>query len=153
MKRTRCGFFGFTLIELLIVIAILGILALVVLIAINPAKRQNEAKDSQVKTDIGQIATGLQAYFTSSDQGSGTYPTSLDKLATNKDIIRVPTSPSGGSYSYDVSPAGCLGTLSSPCTDAKLSYFLYAPQTVGDVWCFQSSAGKAQEIAPASCTP
>ena len=55
---------GFTLIELLIVIAIMGILAAAVLIAINPVKRQAEAKDANVKSDIASIGSGLQAYYT-----------------------------------------------------------------------------------------
>jgi len=44
IKSARKKFLGgFTLIELLIVIAILGILAAAVLVAINPAKRTRQA--------------------------------------------------------------------------------------------------------------
>lgn len=53
--------------------------------------RQNQAKDAQTRADIGQIATALSAYFTSS--GSSTYPTSLDTLVINKDLTKVPTPP------------------------------------------------------------
>ena len=60
---------GFTLIELLVVIAIIGILAAVVLVAINPAQRIAEAKDSQTKSDVGQVATALESCFTA-NQGS-----------------------------------------------------------------------------------
>src|SRR3989338_1583517 len=55
---------GFTLIELLVVIAIVGVLASAVLVAINPAERIAEARDSQTKNDIGSIATGLTTYYT-----------------------------------------------------------------------------------------
>ena len=48
-------FRGFTLIELLIVIAILGILAAAVLVAVNPKKRQDQAKDANIKADVGSI--------------------------------------------------------------------------------------------------
>jgi type IV pilus assembly protein PilA len=55
---------GFTLIELLVVIAILGILAAVVLVAINPGQRIKEANDSGVKSAVGQVATALESCFT-----------------------------------------------------------------------------------------
>jgi len=54
---------SFTLIELLIVIAILGILAAAVLVAINPGKRTGQARDAQRKTDLSQIQSALESYF------------------------------------------------------------------------------------------
>jgi len=62
---------GFTLIELLIVIAILGVLAAGVVTAINPAKRISEAKDAQVKMNLGQMKNAIEAYSVSHN---GTYP-------------------------------------------------------------------------------
>ena len=61
---------GFTLIELLVVIAILGILAAVVLIAINPAERIKESQDTQVRSDISTAASAIEACFTSSADGT-----------------------------------------------------------------------------------
>ncbi len=61
---------GFTLIELLVVIAILGILAAVVLIAINPAERIAEANDTQVRSDISTVASAVEACFTSKATGN-----------------------------------------------------------------------------------
>lgn len=55
---------GFTLIELLIVIAIMGILAAAILVAINPGKRMAQARDAQRKTDISAIANALIGYYT-----------------------------------------------------------------------------------------
>jgi len=66
---------GFTLIELLVVIAVLGILASVVLVAINPGERINEANDAGKKSDVGQVATALESYFTNNN-GSYTGATS-----------------------------------------------------------------------------
>ena len=143
-------FRGFTLIELLIVIAILGILAAAVLVAVNPTKRQNQAKDATIKADIGSIATAAQAYYTS--PGAGTYPVDLNTLVTNKDLKNLPTPPAGGSYEYAKNPGTCLGTAADLCTDVAISEPLYDPVTAGNVWCWQSSTGKASELAAAACT-
>ncbi|PJA39716.1 hypothetical protein CO180_00110 [candidate division WWE3 bacterium CG_4_9_14_3_um_filter_41_6] len=55
---------GFTLIELLVVIAVIGILATVVLVAIDPQQRISEAKDVGRKSDLSEIANALEAYYT-----------------------------------------------------------------------------------------
>ena len=61
---------GFTLIELLVVIAVLGVLAGVLLIAVNPLEQLARGRDSGRKNAIGQLATATQAYFTARN---GTY--------------------------------------------------------------------------------
>lgn len=55
---------GFTLIELLIVIAILGVLAVVVLVAINPAEQMRRARDAGKISGVQQIGRAWSAYFT-----------------------------------------------------------------------------------------
>ena len=140
---------GFTLIELLIDIAILGILEAAVLVAVNPAKRQNQAKDANIKSDVGSIATALQAYFTS--PGQGTYPTTLDTLVTNQDLVQLPVPPAGGAYDYttlDAAGGVCDATPTDPCTKAVLYEPLFAPATATYVWCWRSAAGRAAELAP-----
>src|SRR3990167_9037053 len=114
-------FRGFTLIELLIVIAILGILAAAVLVAVNPKKRQDQAKDANIKADVGSIATGLQSYFTSPGQGS--YPLTLLKLEENKDLVKVPTPPDGfTAYTYSApAPAGGVGTFTKSLFSSSFS--------------------------------
>lgn len=79
---------AFTLIELLIVIAVLGILAAAIITAINPVKRINEAKDSNVKSDMSQIVNALQAYLVS--QNPTVYPDTLAGLQTSGDLKTVP---------------------------------------------------------------
>lgn len=56
---------GFTLIELLIVMAILGVLAVVVLVAINPVQQLARTRDSGRKSTITQLGHALEAYYTS----------------------------------------------------------------------------------------
>ena len=61
---------GFTLIELLIVIAILGILAVAVLSAINPVEQMKKARDAGRKSDAAELLNAHERYFTT----FGCYP-------------------------------------------------------------------------------
>jgi prepilin-type N-terminal cleavage/methylation domain-containing protein len=63
---------GFTLIELLIVIAILGVLAVVVLVAINPVQQLARTRDSGRMSTVAQLGRSLQAY--SATDPAGLYP-------------------------------------------------------------------------------
>lgn len=149
---------GFTLIELLIVIAILGILAAAVLVAINPTKRQNQAKDSNVQADIASLATALQAYYTA--PGAGSYPTVLADLVTNGDLKQLPT-PNGAVAAYQTnyktdpdSGTTCGPTSATPtvsCNEAAIFYLLHDQASGGtEVWCWESVTGKAQKITTAA---
>lgn len=55
---------GFTLIELLIVIAVLGVLAAVVLVAIDPVEQLARGRDAGRKSSVVQLGRALQAYYT-----------------------------------------------------------------------------------------
>ena len=139
---------GFTLIELLIVIAILGILAAAVLVAVNPAKRQKQARDSARKSDIGQLATALQAYYTAPGQGvfptGGGAPGGLTALTGSEDLKTIPTGPTGEAYTYTVNAA----------TDEAGVFMALEDVTVaGDVWCWVSRTGKAGITSAGGCTP
>ena len=61
---------GFTMIELLIVIAVLGILAVAVLSAINPIEQINRGKDTGSRSDAEQLISAVDRYYT----GVGFYP-------------------------------------------------------------------------------
>ena len=145
-------FAGFTLIELLVVIAILGILAAAVLVAINPVKRSQQARDSARKSDIGQLATALQAYSTT--PGAGNYPgtatsgvvtAQLTALTASGDLKRIPDdSNSSQHYTYTVSVTSGIGN------NAAVYAQLEAPTGTTGFWCWRSSVGVASEVTAAS---
>lgn len=68
---------GFTLIELLIVIAVIVILAAAVFVALNPAKRFADARNSRRQTDVQNI---LNAIKTNEVDNGGTYLASIAAL-------------------------------------------------------------------------
>lgn len=55
---------GFTMIELLIVMAILGILAIALLAAINPIEQINRGRDTGGRSDTEQLAAAIDRYYT-----------------------------------------------------------------------------------------
>lgn len=108
MKRAS---FGFTLIELLIVIAILGVLAAGVLVAINPAEQLAKTRDASRKTTAGQLSRAVQAYYISHQKypeglhyGTPTEPRWITQLVNAGEIKSVPTNPN-----YSLANTGVCG--------------------------------------------
>ena len=65
---------GFTLIELLVVIVIIAVLAVTVYVALDPAKRIKDAKDSRRLTDMESLLTAVHEYIV---DNKGQLPTGL----------------------------------------------------------------------------
>ena len=70
IKNQKSKIFGFTMIELLIVIAVLGVLAVAVLSAINPIEQINRSRDTGSRADAEQLLGAIDRYYTS----MGWYP-------------------------------------------------------------------------------
>lgn len=64
---------GFTLLEILLVIAAIGILAAIVIVAINPTRQLAQVRNSTRQSDVNNLSKALDQYLI--DQGG--YPTSI----------------------------------------------------------------------------
>lgn len=77
---------GFTLIELLIVIAVLGILAVAVLSAINPIEQINRSRDTGSRSDAEQLLSAIDRFYAT----AGYYPwvsgASVTTTTTGSDV-------------------------------------------------------------------
>jgi prepilin-type N-terminal cleavage/methylation domain-containing protein len=71
---------GFTLIELLIVIAIIGILAFVVFIALNPLGRFQDARNSDRVQNVENIGKAVLQYNV---DNNGSWPTGIPALTSS----------------------------------------------------------------------
>lgn len=83
---------GFTLIELLIVIAVLGVLAAVVLVAIDPVEQLARGRDAGRKSSVTELGRALQAFFTNNNA----YPAAVGwntTLLSSGDIKVFPNQP------------------------------------------------------------
>lgn len=104
MGKKSKRFAGFTLIELLLVVGIIATLAVVVFVALDPAKRFADARDAKRTTDVETILSAVNQYVV---DHKGAFPNGLDH-----DERQIGTS--GDNCS--ISSGGC-STTSSACID------------------------------------
>ncbi len=116
---------GFTLIELLIVIAILGTLAVVIIVALNPLEQLRKTRDAGRISAVGQIGRAQEAYATSN---GGVY---ISTTATGVNNWMGPSTTVGslaasGEISVVPSLIAYAGTVSA-CTTNVQNGLCYVP--------------------------
>lgn len=91
---------GFTLIEILLVVAILAILASLVILAINPQKQLQDARNAQRTADVSTILSAVYQYAV---DNKGSMPGA-----------NIPTAPTAA---MEI----CTASVSATCTTATLA--------------------------------
>src|SRR5882757_9606297 len=79
LQKLKKNQHGFTLIELLVVIGILAILLAITLIALNPTKHFQGARNAQRSSDVTAILDGIYQYEAAH---TGTLPPSVSSVTT-----------------------------------------------------------------------
>src|SRR3990167_4508532 len=101
---------GFTLIELLVVIAIIATLAVVVFVALDPARRFREARDSTRWTDVNSILTAFHSYIVDNNGAlpdSGVGGTFEDPLVYANQVYQLGTCAADGATLCPGAAAAC----------------------------------------------
>lgn len=94
MNLIRCRERGFTLIELLIVIAVLGVLATGVLVALNPGEQLARARDADRLTMVAQLGRAMERYIAVTGQNYPERSTTWQNVLLNAgEIKRVVVAP------------------------------------------------------------
>lgn len=118
MKKKLSTLRGFTLIELLIVIAVLGVLAAGVIVALDPVERINQANDARAQQDIGVVGRSAETYATTHD---GNYPFDIPTLKSSGETkVDVSLNEPSANYNYQSfvpgAPNSCVPATPANCT-------------------------------------
>lgn len=143
---------GFTLIELLIVIGIIGVLAGVVLVGIDPVDKINAANDTKIQRDINALANAIESYA-ATNGGSYFGPTGAAltqaDLVTTGNLKLALTPPTG----YTCANYSITSTATTAQASCVLKSKKYTSVATADTWVWCSSTGRAGATADATTCP
>lgn len=111
MKHTLKS--GFTLIELLIVIALIAVLAGAVIIALNPARQFQQARDSERWSHVSVISNAIQQNIA---ENRGAWTCSVGDIPTS-------TTPINSTTGYDLCTCLVPGNLAALPADPSTGSF------------------------------
>jgi len=134
---------GFTLIELLIVMAILGVLAVVVLVAINPVQQLARTRDAGRKSGVGQVGRAMEAYYTAHGGSYITESTAwISSLVSAGELSTVPSGIAAGVAGY------------TACSENAQSNWCYdSTATLSDAVVYTTLESQSESSKCASGTP
>ena len=107
LREARANQSGFTLIELLIVIVILGVLAGIVVFAVQAFN--NDGKAAACQADKKSVEVATEAYYA---KNNSTYPADVATLVTAGYLREAPPTGNG----YTITTAGGVVTATGACT-------------------------------------
>jgi prepilin-type N-terminal cleavage/methylation domain-containing protein len=96
---------GFTLIELLLVIVIISILVAAVLVAIDPAKRLADTRDSRRWEDMRSLLDTVLKYMVDNE---GDYPNGIDATTTSSQVLGTSVSGCDTTCTATTTVSACL---------------------------------------------
>jgi len=125
---------GFTLIELLVVIGIIGILAAIVLVAVNPGRQFAQARDSQRKSDVLEVTNALYQFAAEHDGNLPSVNYDANKLGDfpqcaqddGSDAVEI------GTAGYDLANAGERVAAGAGVADTNLVVPTYIAEMAVD---------------------
>ncbi len=107
---------GFTLLELMIVMAIIGILSTVLMVAVNPGRQLAKARDTQRQTDVVAVMSAIYQY---ASEHSGEIP-DTDGVSTTSNFPTTLTCIGSTSPCFNLAGAGASGDTIVPVYMAQL---------------------------------
>jgi len=139
-KRQR----GFTLIELLVVIAIIGLLASIILVALNGARQKS--RDATRLADVKEISTAMEAFYNdASSYPTGTgYTSGSGALLGTAQLLSVT---SKGTFNFTPGYLGTIPMAPLPadlgCVALGTNSFTYLASTDGTTYTLTFCLGGA----------
>ena len=149
---------GFTLLEVLLVIAVIGILAAIVLVAINPNRQISQARNAQRRSDVNTLYKALEQYLIDNQSYTvgGTGITNTPKEVCNTGnktttdtlspttlcdgkadlrvlvptyIAAIPVDPTGGAYKVSINSDNNRISVTAPGAELSQTIAINPPPT------------------------